>query len=113
MSTLAMILFIVGVLFLAFVGIVIYVKISEQSSMSPVEEAKYEMHPTLCGVAAITARNVRDIINVTIEDGREHPLLTTRKRLAAADAQQVVDDVLIRVPDQYQEGDFIFNQEEN
>lgn len=45
-----------------------------------VDEARYELHPTLVpGTLVITSANVNDIINDSIESGREHPALTRRK----------------------------------
>jgi hypothetical protein len=48
--------------------------------MTPAEEARFEIHPTLLPEpAGITADNVQDVINDTIETGVEHPLLRARK----------------------------------
>lgn len=48
--------------------------------MSWDEEAKYELHPTVTPqTVTITDENVRDIINISIEEGLEHPALVARK----------------------------------
>jgi len=53
----------------------------EQRVMSPEEEARYEIHPTLYPApVALTAGNVQDVIHDSIETGVEHPLLTARKQ---------------------------------
>lgn len=48
--------------------------------LNPSDEAKYELHPTINPqTVEITDKNVRDIIDVSIEDGVDHPALAARK----------------------------------
>lgn len=52
----------------------------EHMQMSPEEESRYELHPTLTpATKEITAENVMDVINDSIESGVEHPALQLRK----------------------------------
>lgn len=54
-----------------------------QRRLSPAEEARYEMHPTLTpDTVEITAENVRDVIADTIESGTLHPALAARRAQA-------------------------------
>lgn len=51
-----------------------------QRKLTPAEEAKFELHPTVSPYTMeITDENVRDVINITIEDGLDHPALAARK----------------------------------
>jgi len=55
----------------------------EHMTMTVAEEARYEIHPTLRPCPTIiTAENVQDIINDSIETGIMHPALALRKSRA-------------------------------
>lgn len=69
---------------LLFVAVLVTVSIEKGKGvvrrMTPAEEVRFEIHPTLYPEpVAITAGNVQDVINDSIETGIEHPLLRARK----------------------------------
>lgn len=84
----AALIWVIGLAAVLFVFVLVahvmfYTTTPEYRVMSPAEEAKYELHPTVTPYTTeITAENVKDIINLTIEDGVEHPALALRKAQA-------------------------------
>lgn len=73
------VMIIAGSVLLAFILIASFEK-HEEHKLSPAEEQQYELYPTISPeAAAITADNVKDIINYSIAEGKDHPLLAARK----------------------------------
>ena len=84
------------VCFLIVCAIMVLAQIAKASQslrvMRPDEEAKYELHPTVTPqTMEITDANVRDVIDISIEDGVNHPAL--KKRIGFSDAE-FIDIVL-------------------
>lgn len=73
-----MLLTIITVLILCILGALITLVV--HSSISKIEEidVRFEMHPK-AQTMEITDENVRDVIDMTIEDGFDHPALAARK----------------------------------
>lgn len=69
---------IITVLILCLLGVLITFVV--YSSINKVEEidVRYEMHP-YARTMEITDENVRDVIDMTIEEGFDHPALAARK----------------------------------
>lgn len=71
------------VVFLAVSAVIFPKTHPEHMVMSPAEEARYEIHPTLRPqTLEITSENVLDVINDSIETGIMHPALALRKSQA-------------------------------
>ena len=68
------------VVFVLLAVALVFPKVHPEHMMTPAEEARYELHPTLLPQPlVITSENVRDVINDSIETGIEHPALKLRK----------------------------------